>query len=103
MSATNEHGTAYDVAWLTIGLSELTVPSDPITMKLGRPVDIALCATNSPHRYAKSHRWPKGVGLDGKTGRITGTPKEAGTFPVKVRIYNAAGGNSKEFGIVVTE
>jgi alpha-galactosidase len=46
---------------------------------------------------------PAGLALDPNTGRITGTVKHAGTYPVVLRATNALGAAEKKFQIVAGE
>ena len=65
--------------------------------KVGVPYAATLAAADGAAPYA----WvivpgalPAGLALDAATGRITGTPSVAGTFPLTVRVTDAAGASA---------
>ncbi len=46
---------------------------------------------------------PPGLGLNGSTGQIGGTPTTVGNYPFKVRVTDQAGGiHTKDFALVIT-
>ncbi len=64
---------------------------------VGSPVSIQLTASNSPTLYTASGL-PPGLTLDPRTGLITGTPRSAGSYTVRVAAANADGTSFESSG-----
>jgi hypothetical protein len=88
-------GTPNGIAGLTPGGSTGTVsvtnPGDQATT-VGRPVSLQLKASGgtSPYTYSATGL-PAGLGLDSKSGLISGSPTAAGSNPVKATATDSAG------------
>lgn len=64
--------------------------------KVGRAYRATLRATGgfAPRKWRAIGALPKGLKLDARTGRITGTPKQAGTFRVRFTVTDKLGVHS---------
>jgi uncharacterized protein YhjY with autotransporter beta-barrel domain len=60
-----------------------------------------ITATNLPQSYSVTGALPTGVTIDTSTGLVSGTPTQAGTFPVTVNAINPAGTGSKAVTITI--
>jgi hypothetical protein len=60
---------------------------------IGQNYTAALTATGgrTPYVFSVNGQLPPGIGLDGTTGAIAGSPTAAGNFPVIFRVLDAAG------------
>lgn len=58
--------------------------------RVGQPYDCRIVADSTPVSF-EAQGLPRGLELDAASGRITGTPVEAGVFQLTLRTSNAAG------------
>lgn len=93
LEATNVHGTGTKPFTLTIQASGTpSITSAGLahgTINLG--FGFQLTATHTPGSYAVAGTLPAGVTLNTLTGLLSGTPSEAGDFPLTVSATNANG------------
>ena len=70
-----------------------------------KPYSVTLKATGTqPITWSKvSGNLPNGLTLNKKTGKLSGTPKKAGTFTFKVKAENSGGNASRTFTVKITE
>jgi alpha-galactosidase len=69
----------------------------------GSPFVFTIPATGEHPMSFGAEGLPEGLGLDGKTGRITGRVDKAGTYVVKLKAVNSLGEGRRELRIVVGE
>ncbi len=95
--ATNDHGSSNSsAATLTVFVGTTPVVTSAATASgTYRSVftSYQITATNPPHTSYNlaSGSLPAGVSLNTSTGLISGTPTEAGSFPVTINVSNASG------------
>ncbi|MGX1695175.1 putative Ig domain-containing protein [Microbacterium keratanolyticum] len=104
--ATNSAGT--DTRAFNISVAPLTVAPDITTTalpdgKVGTAYEAAVAATGvpAPTFEVVSGALAPGLTLDAVTGKITGTPSEAGDFTWEVAAINSAGRDTQEFRVVI--
>ncbi|GAA2919192.1 hypothetical protein JOD62_000237 [Microbacterium keratanolyticum] len=106
VTATNSAGT--DTRAFNISVAPLTVVPDITTTalpdgKVGTAYEAAVAATGvpAPTFEVVSGALAPGLTLDAVTGKITGTPSEAGDFTWEVAAINSAGRDTQEFRVVI--
>ena len=69
------------------GLNGLTITTLQLTAHAGQPNTITLAASGgtSPYRWAHT-QLPRGLHLNGRTGVLSGTPTQTGTFDFFVKL-----------------
>jgi hypothetical protein len=81
---------------LTVAAQLLVTKASLPAAKVGRAYHATLRATGglAPRKWRAIGALPKGLKLDARTGRITGTPREAGTFRVRFTVTDKLGVHS---------
>jgi phosphodiesterase/alkaline phosphatase D-like protein len=76
--------------------------SESVTGTRGQPLGYQIIASNSPDFFTQLGALPAGMSFNSEgPGRISGTPQEAGTFPVTVGATNAGGSDTKVVTLTV--
>jgi TonB-dependent receptor len=91
VSATNPAGTSWMPLEIMIDIPQPRILSElVVVLPLGQSVDYQTVATRNPTLY-HANPVPEGFTFDENTGRLTGTPTEAGTLFVELVAENEAG------------
>ncbi|TCC87122.1 putative Ig domain-containing protein [Pedobacter hiemivivus] len=69
----------------------------------GHPILFTIPASGNRPMIFSASQLPKGVKVDPKTGRISGSIAKAGKYVIKVEASNALGKSNKDFKIIVGE
>jgi hypothetical protein len=69
---------------------------------IGAPFSYQIGANNNPPWYSASGL-PAGVDCDGRTGLISGTPTQTGTFSVQVEAQNHFGSASATISVAISD
>ncbi len=103
LTASNSNGSSARSITVTVGNAPpvLQPPFEATAIK-GEAINIALSATDSPIWNVPSGL-PSGVNFDAGTGRLRGSPTEAGTFHINVSASNSAGVGAGLFVLTVSE
>lgn len=106
VTATNSAGT--DTRAFNISVAPLTVAPEITTTalpdgKVGVAYEVAVAATGvpAPTFEVVSGALAPGLTLDAVTGKITGTPSEAGDFTWEVAAINSAGRDTQAFRMAI--
>ena len=104
LSATKGHGTSRATLVLTVSAS-LAIPDiiSPLTAMAaqGQAFSYTIVATNGPTLFGADNL-PAGLAIDTRTGRITGTPRDAGVFNITLIAINAAGAGRAILALTVS-
>jgi hypothetical protein len=81
----NIHAASFTLT--VTGLNGLTIPTLQLTAHAGQPNTITLAASGgtAPYRWAHG-QLPRGLHLNGRTGVLSGTPTQTGTFDFFVKV-----------------
>ncbi len=71
-----------------------------VTARVGRPFRHQVEAANPPARF-RAEGLPEGLTLDAGSGEITGIPRAAGVYPLRLTAANAAGSDTAELALTV--
>ena len=101
ITASNAYGSDSETLRLTIYPPEPEI-SSALTAEgyVGAAFNYDIVASNSP-TYYNAYDLPAGLGVDTKTGKITGTPSTAGTYTVTLVAYNGGGGDSAALQLTI--
>jgi hypothetical protein len=100
VQARNIFGSASATISLTIAGGAITSATSAQGV-VGTPFNYQIIANNSPTWYSASGL-PSSLSCDGDTGAISGTPGQAGTFPVTVQARNFFGSASATISLTIT-
>ncbi len=80
-------------AYLLTPVSPLTLACPPDAGQTGMPYNSSLAAEGGvqPYSFSNNGHLPGGISLNSSTGALTGTPNEAGEFPVTAKVVDSLG------------
>jgi hypothetical protein len=87
---------------VTSAQATLVIDSGSAFGVIGAPFSYQIVANNNPTWYSASGL-PSGLGCDGRTGLISGTPTRTGTFPVHVEARNVFATASATISLTIAD